>query len=79
VRSRRQQDSSGFGLWSTNDSELDLTSGLSGKTSRNPRLRRSNMNASFMAMRVSQNSAKPSGGPNRSFLSAMATLQLRLF
>ena len=50
MRSRRQQDSSGLGLWSTNDSELDFTplSGLSGKTSRNPFLRR-NMNASFSA------------------------------
>src|SRR6266446_6601492 len=56
VRSCLQHDSSGLGLWSTNDSEPDLTpsSGLSVKTSKTPRLRRSNMNASFMAMRVSQ-------------------------
>jgi hypothetical protein len=45
VHSRCQQDCSGLGLWSTNTSGLDLTSssGLPGKTSKTPRLRRSNM------------------------------------
>ena len=47
IRSRRQQDSSGLGLWSMNVSETGLTSSpeLSGMTSRALRLRRSNMNA----------------------------------
>ena len=75
VRSRRQQNSSGLGF-ATNASELVFisSSGLPGKTSKTPRLRRSNAKASFRTMRVSQvesaifpQSRRDEGRPSENF------------